>query len=209
VAEVIGEQDRPPSFDCHCPLMSLPLALGTRLGGVPALPSYLQADPARLASWRQRLGERRAPRVGIMWNGNPDNPVDRYRSFPLAAWLPHLPAGFEYYSLQRFVKPADRAALRASVVHDLSAGQTDFGDAAALCACMDVVISVCTSIAHLSGALGRPTWVLLSQLADWRWLLGREDSPWYPTVRLFRQSARGEWTDVFERVAAQLVRGRS
>jgi len=207
VAEVVGEKETPPPFDCHCPLMSLPLAFETRLETVPALPSYLSADPARVAAWRQRLGERRAPRVGLMWNGNPDNPVDRYRSFPLAAWLPHLPPGFEYYSLQRFVRAEDREALRDGIVRDLSAGQSDFGDAAALCECMDVVVSVCTSVAHLSGALGRPTWVLLSQLADWRWLLEREDSPRYPTARLYRQRVRGEWPEVFGRVAADLTRG--
>jgi tetratricopeptide (TPR) repeat protein len=206
VTEIVGYEEAPPPFDCHCPLMSLPLAFDTRVESVPAPRSYLHADPERVAAWQLRLGEQRAPRVGLMWNGNPDNPSDRYRSFPLAAWLAHLPAGFEYYSLQRFVRAEDREALRSSVVRDLSEQQTDFGDAAALCACMDVVISVCTSIAHLSGALGRPTWVLLSQIADWRWLLDREDSPWYPTARLYRQRARGGWSFVFARIAADLVR---
>jgi len=206
VSAVIEEADTPPPFDCHCPLMSLPLALGTRLESVPAPSRYLRADPARVAAWGQRLGERRAPRVGLMWNGNPDSPLERYRSFPLAAWLPHLPAGLEYVSLQRFVRAEERDLLRASIVQDLSAEQSDFGDAAALCECMDVVISVCTSIAHLSGARGRPTWVLLSQVADWRWLLDRADSPWYPTARLYRQRVRGEWSEVLERVAADLMR---
>jgi ADP-heptose:LPS heptosyltransferase len=141
-----------------------------------------------------------------MWNGNPDNLSDRYRSFPLADWLEHLPPGFEYYSLQRFVRAEDREALLSSTVRDVSAQQTDFDDAAALCCCMDVVVSVCTSMAHLSGALGRPTWVLLSQLPDWRWLLDRDDSPWYPTARLYRQRARGDWSSVFAHVAADLVR---
>jgi tetratricopeptide (TPR) repeat protein len=203
---VVGERDTPPPFDCHCPLMSLPLALDTRLESVPATASYLQADAGRVALWQRRLGERRAPRVGLMWSGNPDNQLERYRSFPLAAWLGHLPAGFEYYSLQRFVRAEDRGALRGSVVRDLSAEQTDFGDAAALCTCMDVVVSVCTSMAHLSGALGRPTWVMLSRFADWRWLLDREDSPWYPTARLYRQRVLGDWSCVFDRVAADLVR---
>jgi tetratricopeptide (TPR) repeat protein len=205
VAEIVGDQEVPPAFDCHCPLMSLPLALDTRLESVPAPIPYLRADPDRVTAWRQRLGARRAARVGLMWNGNAENAADRYRSFPLAAWLPHLPPGLEYVSLQRFVRAEDREALRGSVVRDLSAEQTDLGDAAALCACMDVVISVCTSIAHLSGALGRPTWVLLSQVPDWRWLLDRDDSPWYPSARLFRQRERGDWSCVFERVAAELV----
>jgi hypothetical protein len=185
--------------------MSLPLAFGTRLESVPGPSPYLRADPRRVTDWRQRLGEPRSPRVGLMWNGNPDNPIERFRGFRLAEWLPHLPPGLEYVSLQRFVRAEDREALRGSVVRDLAAEQTDFGDAAALCECMDVVVSVCTSIAHLSGALGRPTWILLSRLADWRWLLDREDSPWYPTARLYRQRERGEWTQVFERVAADLV----
>jgi tetratricopeptide (TPR) repeat protein len=207
VTQVVHDGETPPPFDCHCALMSLPLAFDTRADSVPAPVSYLQADPERVAAWRQRLSEQRAPRVGLMWNGNPDNPTARYRSFPLAHWLPHLPSGFEYYSLQRFVRPEDREALRrGGIVRDLSAEQSDFGDAAALCSCMDVVLSVCTSIAHLSAALGRPTWVLLSHVADWRWLLQREDSPWYPTARLYRQRARGDWSGVFERVGANLVR---
>ncbi|HUO20770.1 MAG TPA: tetratricopeptide repeat-containing glycosyltransferase family protein [Steroidobacteraceae bacterium] len=204
VSEIVGSDASPPPCDCQCPLMSLPLALGTRLESVPAPARYLRADPQRVAAWQQRLGERRAPRVGLMWNGNPDNPIERFRGLRLADWLPHLPAGFEYVSLQRFVRDEDRAALRGGAVRDLAAQQTDFGDAAALCECMDVVVSVCTSIAHLGGALGRPTWVLLSRMADWRWLLERDDSPWYPTVRLYRQRVRGEWTAVFARVAADL-----
>jgi tetratricopeptide (TPR) repeat protein len=206
VSEIVGDDEAPPPFDCHCPLMSLPLAFDTRLESVPARVPYLRADPDRVSAWQQRLGERRAPRVGLMWNGNPDNPSDRYRSFPLAAWLPHLPPGFEYYSLQRFVRAEDRETLRGDIVRDLSAQQRDFADAAALCSCMDVVVSVCTSIAHLSGALGRPTWVALSQVADWRWLLERDDSPWYPTARLYRQRVRGDWPDVLVRIASDLVR---
>jgi Flp pilus assembly protein TadD len=206
VTEVVSHEEIPPPFDCHCPLMSLPLAFDTRLESVPAPQAYLHADPDRIAAWQQRLGERRAPRVGLMWNGNPENPSDRYRSFPLSACLAYLPAGFEYYSLQRFVRAQDRPALRGGVVRDLAAQQRDFADAAALCACMDVVVSVCTSIAHLGGALGRPTWVLLSQQADWRWLLGRHDSPWYPSARLYRQRVRGDWSEVFTSVAADLVR---
>jgi Flp pilus assembly protein TadD len=206
VSGVIGEDESPPPFDFHCPLMSLPLACDTRVDDVPAPRAYLQADPDRTVTWQQRLGERRAPRVGLMWNGNPDNPSDHYRSFRLADWLRHLPAGFEYYSLQRFIRIEDRGALRRGVVRDLSKQQTDFGDAAALCECMDIVISVCTSIAHLSGALGRPTWILLSQQADWRWLLDRRDSPWYPTAKLYRQSTRGDWAPVFARVSEDLLR---
>jgi tetratricopeptide (TPR) repeat protein len=206
VAAIVSTQEIPPAFDCHCPLMSLPLAFDTRVDSVPGPSPYLHADPRRVAAWQQRLGERRAPRVGIIWNGNPDNPMERLRGFALASLLPHLPPGFEYVSLQRFVRAEDREALRGSVVRDFAAQQSDFGDAAALCECLDVVISVCTSMAHLGGALGRPTWVLLSALADWRWLRDRDDSPWYPTARLYRQRVRGEWTPVFERVASDLVR---
>lgn len=204
VSEVVSDDAPTPAFDRHRALMSLPLVFGTRLGTVPATVPYLRPDPGRVAAWQQRLGARQAPRVGLMWNGNPNNAGDRYRSFPLAKWLPYLPGGFEYYSLQRFVRADDRPALESGIVRDLSAEQTVFDDAAALCVCMDLVISVCTSIAHLSGALGRPTWVLLSRSADWRWLAGRGDSPWYPTVRLYRQSVRGEWSSLFERVATDL-----
>jgi Flp pilus assembly protein TadD len=206
VAQVVAEDEPLPGFDCHCPLMTLPLAFKTLLESIPGPRGYLRADPARLAAWQRRLGGRDLPRVGLMWSGNPDNQIDRYRSFPLAAWLPHLPPGFRYYGLQRFVREEDRAALGSGVVCDLSAEQHDFGDAAALCACMDLVVSVSTSIAHLSGALGLRTWVMLSEFADWPWLLGREDSPWYPTARLYRQASRGDWPGVFTRVAADLVR---
>jgi tetratricopeptide (TPR) repeat protein len=206
VTQVVAQEEPLPVFDCHCPLMTLPLAFKTRVESIPGPRRYLSPNAARVAAWQHRLGPRDLPRVGLMWNGNPDNLTDRYRSFPLAAWLPHLPSGFRYYSLQRFVREEDRQALRCGVVCDLSGEQQDFEDAAALCACMDVVISVCTSIAHLSGALGLRTWVLLSQLADWRWLLVRKDSPWYPTARLYRQASRGNWSGIFARVAADLVR---
>ena len=206
VTEIFAHDEPVPPFDLHCPLMSLPFAFGTRLATIPAPSGYLAADPQRVADWQQRLGPRTAPRIGLMWNGNPDNPDDSHRSFTLAEWLEHLPKGFDYVSLQRFVQPKDRAALSRGVVRNTAAQQRDFEDAAALCACMDLTISVCTSIAHLSGALGRPTWVLLAKRADWRWLLDRSDSPWYPQSRLYRQSTAGEWPEVFSRVSAALRR---
>ena len=205
-SQVVADDEAPPEFDLHCALMSLPLAFETSVESVPAPVPYLQADPARVAAWQQRLGPRNHPRVGLMWSGNPENLQDRYRSFPLAEWLPHLPQGFEYFSLQRFVRDEDCAALNGGVVRDLSAEQHEFDDAAALCACMDLVISVCTSVAHLSGAMGRPTWILLARQADWRWLLHRGDSPWYPTARLYRQDSAGDWSHVFSRVASDLAR---
>ncbi len=196
-----------PNFDFHCPLMSLPLAFATRLDSVPDSVPYLSCEPTLAASWRSRLGLRSRPRVGLAWSGNPQNSNDRNRSIPLSRLAAALPDGFDYFSLHREVPASDAQLLRASrSIRDLGDQQQDFSDAAALCDCMDVIISVDTSLAHLAGALGKPTWVLLSFNADWRWLVERADTPWYPTMRLYRQPLGGDWGTVLERVTADLVR---
>ena len=196
-----------PPFDYQCPLMSLPLAFKTTVDTVPAAPRYLHADPDRVARWRARLGERKRPRVGLAWSGNPRNTVDRRRSIPLAEWAARLPPEFEYHCLQREVRDEDRETLDSSpTIFSYDDEWLDFANTAALCECMDVVLSVDTSIAHLAGALGSRTWVLLPQPPDWRWMLERPDSPWYPTMTLYRQQSAGEWDDVFLRVAADLRR---
>jgi ADP-heptose:LPS heptosyltransferase len=142
-----------------------------------------------------------------VWSGNPNNTIDHRRSIRLAEWVTHLPPEFEYFCLQRDVREADRAALKSSpFIISFDDSLLDFENTAALCECMDVVVSVDTSIAHLSGALGRPTWVLLPFTPDWRWLLDRDDSPWYPTAKLYRQKAVGDWNEVFARVATDLRR---
>jgi tetratricopeptide (TPR) repeat protein len=209
VSQLLRRGSALPDFDYHCPLMSLPLAFGTTVDSIPSEPAYLSADPSKVAAWQLKLGEKRRPRIGLTWNGNAIQPNDRNRSCRLADWTAHLPSQFQFVSLQREVRDADRRTLDANpAIWDFAAELADFSDTAALCECMDLVLSVCTSAAHLGGALGKPTWVMLSFAADWRWLLDRTDSPWYPSVKLYRQPSRGDWRSVFERVAADLRSSR-
>ena len=198
-----------PPFDLHCPITTLPFALGTRLDTIPSSASYLPPLPeANMRAWQRRLSERARPggkrRVGLVWSGNPRHTNDHNRSIPLRVLAPLLDAGPDFVSLQRELRSGDSALLEASGVIDLSSGLTDFTETAALVSCLDLVISVDTSVAHLAAALGRPTWILLPYLPDFRWLLDRDDSPWYPTARLFRQSERRDWAEVIERVRRAL-----
>jgi Tfp pilus assembly protein PilF len=207
VSAVLSAGSTLPPFDYHCPLLSLPLAFKTTLPTIPAPARYLRADEARIAHWRTQLGERRRPRVGLVWSGNPGNPIDARRSIRLADWLARLPPEFEYFRLQTQVREADLAALESSrMVVSLDDALPDFENTAALCECMDVIVTVDTSLAHLSGALGHRTWVLLAHTPDFRWLQDRDDSPWYPSVSLYRQQVAGDWSGVFGRVAADLRR---
>jgi hypothetical protein len=198
-----------PPFDLHCPICMLPLAFGTRLDTIPAAPSYLP-PPAetRVHAWEQRLSEHARPRkrlrVGLVWSGNPKHSNDHNRSIALRALSPLLEADVTFVSLQKDVRLDDKVLLPASSIIDLTAEITDFTETAALMSCLDLVISVDTSAAHLAAALGRPTWILLPYLPDYRWLLDRDDSPWYPTARLFRQSARRDWAEVIEEVRCAL-----
>lgn len=210
VAQIYAEGDVAPAFDYQCPLMSLPLALNTRLDTIPCSARYLRSDPENLRKWQAKLGARSSLRVGLAWSGSKTNPNDRNRSIALSELVRYLPSGIQYVSLQKDIREADRDALRSHrEIVDFADEQLDFSDAAALCDCMDVVLSVDTSLAHLSGALGRRTWILLSFCPDWRWLLDRDDSLWYPTVQLFRQERIGDWHGVLTRVAAALVDVRS
>jgi hypothetical protein len=203
VSHVLAKGQPLPAFDYHCPLMSLPLAFKTTLDTIPAAHRYLSTDPARVAQWREALGTRTRPRVGLVWSGNPNNPIDAKRSIPLAQWVLHLPRELQYFCLQNEVRAADQETLAANPFI-FNPGNMNFASTAALCECLDVVLCVDTSIAHLSGALGQRTWLLLPFVPDWRWLRDRADSPWYPTMRLYRQTVAGEWPDVFRRVAADL-----
>jgi tetratricopeptide (TPR) repeat protein len=205
VSQVIAAGSALPTSDYESPLLSLPLAFKTTLDSIPAPKSYLRADGARIAQWQTRLGPRSRPRIGLAWSGNPRNAIDARRSIMLAYWIGHLPVGFEYYSLQTQVREFDRAVLESSsLIISFDDALLDFQNTAALCACMDLVITVDTSLAHLAGALGQRTWVLLAHTPDFRWLRDRTDSPWYPSLRLYRQAAAGDWIGVFERVAADL-----
>ncbi|WP_407157167.1 tetratricopeptide repeat protein [Bradyrhizobium sp. STM 3557] len=200
-----GRDPLPPA-DFHCPLSSLPLAFGTRLNTIPAAMSYLPApDQDRLRRWEHRLGPHDRLRIGLVWSGNPAHLNDHNRSLPLHRLAPVIELDARFVSLQKDVRPADRAVLAASpAIIDLTADISDFVDTAALISCLDLVLTVDTSVAHLSAALGKPTWIMLPHTPDYRWLLGRDDSPWYPSVRLFRQDASRDYTAVIARVRAAL-----
>ncbi|MGD0108579.1 MAG: tetratricopeptide repeat protein, partial [Rhodopila sp.] len=201
-------EDCPP-YKAFCALSGLPRLHRTRLDNVPAVIPYLRADPSRVAAWAERLG-RLAPgshrRVGIVWAGRPTHSNDRRRSAKLADFSPlaALP-GVALVSLQKgpSADQAGRYFGRAPLIN-IGAEVRDYDDTMALLACLDVVVTVDTSVGHLAAAMGRPAWILLATSPDWRWLLEREDSPWYPTVRLFRQTVPRVWGDVFERVAGAL-----
>ncbi len=207
VSELVAKGSSLPAFDYHCPLLSLPLAFKTNLDTIPAANSYLSVPSDKRSAWTARLGKRTRPRVGLVWSGSTAHKNDKNRSFLLSDFIEGLPDGFQYVSLQKEVRDADRTTL-ASHRDLLHFGEAieDFSDTAALCELVDVVVSVDTSVAHLAGGLGRPVWIVLPFNSDWRWLLDRNDSPWYPTVTLYRQQALGDWGQVFKSVAADLRR---
>ena len=204
--QVVARGTGLPPTDFHCPLLSLPLAFQTTLDTVPASGGYLRPDSERLMKWGWRLGPKRALRVGLVWSGDPAHRNDHKRSLPLKTLLAYLPNGYEYISLQKDVRESDRANLAARTdIRDMGQALADFSETAAACAEMDLLITVDTSFAHLSAALGKPTWILLAAPSDWRWLLDREDSPWYNGARLFRQLTPGDWHTALTRVACALV----
>lgn len=184
---------RTPSHDFQIPLMSLPGAFATDLAAVPADVPYLQATDDECADWRRRLNGLAGPRIGIVWKGSPDHPRDRVRSPGLAPLLPlfDLP-GATFISLQ-IDGTTDLAAHGANGVIDMTGDLGDFAATAALIECLDLVVTCDTAVGHLAGALGRPVVMLLPHVPEWRWLLDRDDTPWYPTMRLFRQPAAGDW----------------
>jgi ADP-heptose:LPS heptosyltransferase len=185
--------------------MSLPRAFATDLNSIPAPIPYVHPDPARVAAWAERLNGS-SLRVGLAWGGSPTFPHERWRSIPLELLAPltHV-EGAAFYSLQMGPKAGQIKQLGARVrLVDLQHDQEDLADTAAIVANLSLVISIDTSVAHLAGAMGKPVWVLLQKSPDWRWLLEREDSPWYPTARLFRQSRVGDWQDVVARVEGEL-----
>ena len=197
-----------PPFDYHCPLMSLPLAFKTDLSNIPADIPYIRSDPARVAAWRQKLGvSADRPRVGIVWSGSMKLKHDR-RSMPLAEMLKLVGDWAEWISLQTEMRESDIPLLASrGDIRDSGAELKDFADTAALIELIDVLVTVDTSVAHVAGAMGKPVWILLPYSPhDWRWMLDRDDSPWYPTARLFRQPAAGDWASVIGRVKTELGR---
>jgi tetratricopeptide (TPR) repeat protein len=203
--QLIGSGDPLPAFDYHCPLLSLPNAFQTRGESIPAVIPYMGANAERVSFWESCLGPKSALRVGIVWAGSAGHSNDRRRSLPLATLLQGIPNGVEVIGLQKDIRDQDHAVLRARPdVRNLGSRIGDFADTAALVSLMDVVVSVDTSVVHLAGALGKPTWLLLAAIHDWRWLVGRNDSPWYPTLRIFRQQTPGDWLPVVTAVKEAL-----
>ncbi len=197
--------DRVADCQWRVPLLSLPGLFGTPLDNVPAAPAYLRAPTDRIERWRTRLGPATPgrPRIALACSGNPRHPQDRHRSAALAYFAP-LAQVAELILVQRDLAADDATQLQALGIRWIGPALRDFADTAAVLALCVRVISVDTSILHLAGALGCPAWGLLAEPFDWRWLRGRDDSPWYPGVRLFRQQHRGDWTDVLARVAEAL-----
>jgi len=196
-----------PAFDAHCPLLSLPRVFSTDLSNIPGTVPYLRADPAAAATWRERLdGHGSSLKVGLVWASSPSFKHDRKRSLRLASLAPlaDVPA-VQFYSLQKGAAAAEASAPPTGMeLIDLAEELKDFADTAALVANLDLVIAVDTSVAHLAGAMGKPVWTLLSFIPDWRWLLDRSDTPWYPTMRLFRQPRLTDWAPVIADLVAQL-----
>jgi hypothetical protein len=189
----------------HCPLLSLPLAFKTRVETIPSAAPYLRAAPRTALHWNERLGPRERFRIGLVWSGRPTHKNDRNRSISLGALWPLLDFDAVFVTLQPDVRAEDVTTLKdcGNIIH-LGHELKNFSDTAALIANLDLVISVDTSVAHLAGALGKPVWIILPYIPDWRWLLDREDSPWYPTARLFRQNQSRTWDDVILRVRGAL-----
>lgn len=219
LVRVITEAELPVEADFHCPLFSLPAAFGTTLETLPSAAPFLATDPVRSARWRERLGTERRLRVGVVWAGGQDDPgpaeraaLNARRNLPLAALASLGHPGVAFYSLQKgAIAAAELAAATAAgtclgPLTDLAAHLIDFAETAAVLSALDLVISVDTSVVHLAGVLGRPAWLLNRFDSCWRWLHGREDSPWYPSLRIYPQERAGDWSVPLARIAADLAR---
>lgn len=206
VTEVVAAGELLPRFDCHQSLLSLPFLFGTTLETIPAGVPYLAADPGDVEEWRRRMGPPKAFRVGLVWYGRQNQVLNRKRSCPLKNFAPLAAVpNVDFFSLQigEGVEQLEGHDV-GLIIKDFTSYINDFSDTAAFMANLDLVISIDTAVAHLAGAVGTQIWLLLPFGADWRWLHDRHDSPWYPTMRLFQQSAVGEWTTVMTSVVAAL-----
>jgi tetratricopeptide (TPR) repeat protein len=199
--EILRETEAPQHFDYHCPMMSLPLALRTTLQTIPAAPRYLASDSGLRHSVEARLPARKKPRVGIAWSGSASHKNDRHRSIDPAVLAPLFSIDAQWISLQYDAGPSPHVKLQS-----VGGLWQDFADTAAIVDCVDLVVTVDTSVAHLAGAMGKPAFVLLPFNSDWRWLLQRDDSPWYPSLRLFRQNRAESWDDVIPRLGGAVAK---
>lgn len=203
--QLLPSQHLLPEFDYHCPIMSLPLALKLTVDTIPNDVPYLRVPQELAERWRARLGEKTRPRIGLAWSGAAHHTNDQHRSIALERLAPLLALPFEFHSLQKEIRETDRVHLGAVITHEDELDS--FADTAALVDEMDLIISVDTSIAHLSGAMAKPVWIMIPRYSvDYRWLRDREDSVWYPTARLFRQRLHEEWPGVIARVVEALSR---
>ncbi len=207
VSELIERGAMLPEFDFHCPLLSLPLAFKTEVDTIPSPQAYLYSDELTNAHWKGVLGTRTKPRVGLVWSGSTTHKNDHRRSMMLAELLDYLPDSFEYFSLQKELRDADQDTIATcSKIRHFGPEIDDFSDTAALCQAMDLVITVDTSVAHLSGALGQQTWILVGYAPDWRWMLDRNNSPWYGSARVYRQNSEMTWTVVLDKIRHDLLK---
>jgi tetratricopeptide (TPR) repeat protein len=205
VAQCIPKTSALPAFDTHCPISSLPLAFKTTLDTIPSVVPYLPApDQDRVKQWEKRLGSHNRFRVGLVWSGNPGHANDHNRSMPLRDLINILDVDATFVSLQKDLRDGDRDVLAGADIVDMTENLRDFEETSALASCLDLIISVDTSMAHLAGALGRQVWILLPFTPDYRWMFDREDSPWYPTARLFRQTEARDWPSVVDRLRIEL-----
>ncbi len=207
IQDIIAHGEQLPEFDVHCPLLSLPLVFGTTLETIPEKIPYISADPTLVKKWREKIVlDNSKFKIGLVWAGDPRLKDDRTRSCSLEIFAPLTQ--FEdviFYSLQKgeAANQAKNPPKNMKLI-DYTDEINDFSDTAALIENLDLIISIDTAVAHLAGALGKPVWTLLPFVPDWRWMLNREDSPWYPTMRLFRQPSPGDWEPVIGRIVKEL-----
>lgn len=205
--QVIANGEDLPAFDWHCPMMNLPGLSNPSLNGIPAEIPYLQTSADKVREWQGKLEPKVRPRIGLVWSGSLDHSNDPQRSMPVERMFELMSLDAEFHCLQKHIRDSDREALRQMPIRTWEADVDAFAETAALVMAMDLVISVDTSVAHLAGGLGKPVWVLLPYVPDMRWLLGRQDSPWYPSVmRLFRQTESRTWPKVILRAKSELAR---
>lgn len=203
---IIEQGQQLPPFDMHCPIMSLPLAFKTSVETIPVSIPYLYAHEDKKEPWHSQLGTKTKPRIGLVWSGSVGHNNDHNRSLLLKQLLPLLELPFEFHSLQKEVREVDISTLNdCKHLHQHQDELRDFSDTAALMNEMDLIISVDTSVAHLAGALNKPLWILLPYMPDFRWMLERKDSPWYPKATLFRQPQLEDWESVIMEVTKQLL----
>jgi hypothetical protein len=209
IDKIVHQGDLPPPFDMHCQLMTLPQVTDLKLSDLPGPMPYLSADPARVHKWRKRLANLPRPLVALVWAGRPTHFNDARRSMSLETLAPLANEAVTFLSVQKGDRAEDAATPPAGMnLVNLSPEISDFEDTAAIITIADLLISVDSSPVHLAGGLGRPAWVMLPKLPDWRWLLDRNDTPWYPSVRLFRQATHENWNNVVHEMTNELAKLR-